>query len=96
MVQLDNKMAKFGNEEDAAAIDERNLYLKLVIMMKMQQLLIMQIQHNVFFYSTTTTMTIINLKRLYQKTVFYDIAKSTIKANRRNFKSISMMKEGFT
>ena len=43
MVQLDNKMAKFGNEEDAATIDERNLYLKLVIMMKMQQLLIMQI-----------------------------------------------------
>ena len=43
MVQLDNKMAKFGNEEDAAAIDEHNLYLKLVIMMKMQQLLIMQI-----------------------------------------------------
>ena len=41
-------------------------------------------------------MTIITLKRLYQKIVFYDIAKSTIKANRRNFKSISMMKEGFT
>ena len=89
-------MAKFGNEEDAAAIDERNLYLKLVIMMKMQQLLIMQIQHNVFFYSTMTKMMIITIKRLYQKTVFYDIAKGTIKANRRNFKSISMMKEGFT
>ena len=41
-------------------------------------------------------MTIIIIKRLYQKTIFYDIAKSTIKANRRNFKSISMMKEGFT
>ena len=37
------KMIKFGNEEDAAAIDEGNLYLKLVIMMKIQQLLIMQI-----------------------------------------------------
>ena len=42
------KMIKFGNEEDVAAIDEGNLYLKLVIMklvimMKMQQLLIMQI-----------------------------------------------------
>ena len=36
-------MTKFGNEEDATAIDEGNLYLKLVIMMKMQQLLIMQI-----------------------------------------------------
>ena len=28
------KMIKFGNEEDASAIDEGNLYLKLVIMMK--------------------------------------------------------------
>ena len=37
------KMIKFGNEEDATAIDEGNLYLKLVIMMKMHQLLIMQI-----------------------------------------------------
>ena len=37
------KMNKFGNEEDAATIDEGNLYLKLVIMMKMQQLLIIQI-----------------------------------------------------
>ena len=37
------KMIKFGNEEDATTIDEGNLYLKLVIMMKMQQLLIMQI-----------------------------------------------------
>ena len=36
-------MIKFGNEEDATVIDEGNLYLKLVIMMKMQQLLIMQI-----------------------------------------------------
>ena len=36
-------MIKFGNEEDATAIDEGNLYLKLVIMMKMQQLLIIQI-----------------------------------------------------
>ena len=36
-------MIKFGNEEDAVAIDEVNLHLKLVIMMKMQQLLIMQI-----------------------------------------------------
>ena len=36
-------MIKFGNEEDVIAIDESNLYLKLVIMMKMQQLLIMQI-----------------------------------------------------
>ena len=41
-------------------------------------------------------MTIITIKRLYQKTVFYDIAKSTIKSNRMNFKSTSMMKEGFT
>ena len=39
-------MIKFGNEEDASAIDEGNLYLKLVIMIKMQQLLIMQIQRN--------------------------------------------------
>lgn len=39
-------MIKFGNDEDAATIDEGNFYLKLVIMMKMQQLLIMQIQHN--------------------------------------------------
>ena len=37
------KMIKLGNEEDATAIDEGNLYLKLVIMMKIQQLLIMQI-----------------------------------------------------
>ena len=42
------KMIKFGSEEDVATIDEGNLYLKLVIMklvimMKMQQLLIMQI-----------------------------------------------------
>ena len=36
-------MIKFGNEEDAVVIDEGNLYLKLVIMIKMQQLLIMQI-----------------------------------------------------
>ena len=35
------KMIRFGNEEGAAAIDESNLYLKLVMMMKMQQLLIM-------------------------------------------------------
>ena len=40
------KMIKFGNEEDATTIDEGSLYLKLVIMMKIQQLLIMQIQHN--------------------------------------------------
>ena len=37
------KMIKFGNEEDATTIDEGSLYLKLVIMMKIQQLLIMQI-----------------------------------------------------
>ena len=37
------KMIMFGNEEDEEAIDESNLYLKLVMMMKMQQLLIMQI-----------------------------------------------------
>ena len=37
------KMIKFGNEEEATAIDEGNPYLKLVIMMKMQQLLIIQI-----------------------------------------------------
>ena len=37
------KMIKFGNEEDATTIDKGNLHLKLVIMMKMQQLLIMQI-----------------------------------------------------
>ena len=37
------KMIRFGNEEDATTIDESNLNLKLVIMMKMQQLLIMQI-----------------------------------------------------
>ena len=37
------KIIKFGNEEDAAAIDEGYHYLKLVIMMKMQQLLIIQI-----------------------------------------------------
>ena len=37
------KMIKFGNEEEATAIDEGNPYLKLVIMMKMHQLLIMQI-----------------------------------------------------
>ena len=36
-------MIRFGNEEDATTIDESNLNLKLVIMMKMQQLLIMQI-----------------------------------------------------
>ena len=36
-------MIKFGNEEDTVAIDEGNLYLKLVIMMKMQQQIIMQI-----------------------------------------------------
>ena len=36
-------MIKFGNEEDITAINEGNLNLKLVIMMKMQQLLIMQI-----------------------------------------------------
>ena len=42
-------MIKFGNEEDIADIDEGNLYLKLVIMMKMQQLLIMQIYHNLIF-----------------------------------------------
>ena len=30
-------MIKFSNEEDAAAIDEGDLYLKLVIMMKKQQ-----------------------------------------------------------
>ena len=36
-------MIKFVNEEDAAAIDKGNLYLKLVIMMKMQQQIIMQI-----------------------------------------------------
>ena len=36
-------MIKFGNEEDVIAIDEGNLCLELVIMMKMQQLLIMQI-----------------------------------------------------
>ena len=40
------KMIRFGNEEDATAIDESNLYLKLVMMMKMQQLLIMQIYYN--------------------------------------------------
>ena len=33
-------MIKFGNEEKAIGIDEGNPYLKLVIMMKMQQLLI--------------------------------------------------------
>ena len=37
------KMIEFGNEEDVEAIDEGNLYLKLVIMMKMQQQLNMQI-----------------------------------------------------
>ena len=37
------KMIKFGNREDVVAVDEGNFYLKLVIMMKMQQLLIMQI-----------------------------------------------------
>ena len=37
------KMIKFGNEENATTIDEGNLYFELVIMMKMQQLLIMQI-----------------------------------------------------
>ena len=36
-------MIKFDNEEYATTIDEGNLYLKLVTMMKMQQLLIMQI-----------------------------------------------------
>ena len=36
-------MIMFGNEEDATTIDKGNLYLKLMIMMKMQQLLIMQI-----------------------------------------------------
>ena len=36
-------MIEFGNEEDVEAIDEGNLYLKLVIMMKMQQQLNMQI-----------------------------------------------------
>ena len=69
------KMIKFGNEEDVAAIDEGNLYLKLVIMklvimMKMQQLLIMQIQHNLILISTTTKMTIITIKRLYKKKSF--------------------------
>ena len=39
-------MIKFSSEEDAVTNDEGNLYLKLVIMMKMQQLLIMQIQRN--------------------------------------------------
>ena len=68
-------MIKFGNEEDVAAIDEGNLYLKLVIMklvimMKMQQLLIMQIQHNLILISTTTKMTIITIKRLYKKKSF--------------------------
>ena len=92
-------MIKFGNDEDAATIDEGNFYLKLVIMMKMQQLLIMQIQHNLILIQLPKKkkkLTIIIIKRLYQKTIFYDIDKSTIKANRRNFKSISMMKEGFT
>ena len=37
------KMINFGNKGDAAAIDEGNLCLKLVIIMKMHQLLIMQI-----------------------------------------------------
>ena len=37
------KMFKLGNEEGTTAIDEGNLYLKLVIMIKTQQLLIMQI-----------------------------------------------------
>ena len=36
-------MIKFSSEEDAVTNDEGNLYLKLVIMIKMQQLLIMQI-----------------------------------------------------
>ena len=36
-------MIKFGNEEGTTAIVEGNLYPKLVIMMKMQQLLTMQI-----------------------------------------------------
>ena len=39
-------MIKFGNREDVVAVDEGNLYLKLVIMMKMQQQIIMQIQHD--------------------------------------------------
>ena len=34
-------MTRSGNEEDTTAIDESNLYLKLVIVMKMQQLPIM-------------------------------------------------------
>ena len=42
-------MIKFGNEEDAVVIDKNNLYLKLVIMTKIQQLLIMQIYHNLIF-----------------------------------------------
>ena len=37
------KIIRFDNEEDVTVIDESNLNLKLVIMMKMQQLLIMQI-----------------------------------------------------
>ena len=81
-------MIKFGNEEDATAIDEGNLYLKLVIMMKMQQLLIMQIYNkNDDNY---------HKKIISKNSLFLYIAKSTIKANRMNFKSISMMKEGFT
>ena len=68
-------MIKFGSEEDVATIDEGNLYLKLVIMklvimMKMQQLLIMQIQHNLILISTTKKMTIITIKRLYKKKSF--------------------------
>ena len=34
-------MTRSGNEEDTTTIDESNLYLKLVIVMKMQQLPIM-------------------------------------------------------
>ena len=37
------KIIKFGNEEGATTIDDGSHYLKLVIMIKMQQLLIMQI-----------------------------------------------------
>ena len=82
------KMIKFGNREDVVAVDEGNLYLKLVIMMKMQQLLIMQIYNkNDDNY---------HKKIISKNSLFVYIAKSTIKANRMNFKSISMMKEGFT
>ena len=63
-------MIKFGNEEDATTIDEGNLYLKLVIMIKMQQLLIMQIQHNLILIETTSKMMIITIKKLYKKQSF--------------------------